>query len=84
MRRQQQEKITILTINFEVQFYDRWCKLQVRACCPLGKTPFSSKEETGTLPIAERDTEHEPRGGEVYLKYVNTNCKYITYHLQSN
>ena len=65
MRRQKQEKIKILTTNFEVQFYDRWCSLQVRACCPSGKTPFSSEEETGTLPIVERDTEHKPRGREV-------------------
>ena len=56
----------------------------MRACCPSGKTPFLSDEETWTLSSAELDIEHEPRGREVELKYINTNCKYITYHLQSN
>ena len=32
--------------NSEVQFYDRWRKLQMRACCRSGKPPFSSEEET--------------------------------------
>ena len=48
-------------------------------CVPAArqeKTPFFlSEEETRTLPNAEPDTEHEPRGREVELKYVNTNCK---------
>ena len=74
----------MLTTNFEVQFYDRWCKLQMRACYRSWKTPFSCEEETRTLPNAEPDTEHEPRGRKFELKYVNTNCKEITYHLQSN
>ena len=68
LKRQQQEKITMLTTNYEVQFYDHWRKLQMRAYCRSGKTPFSSEEETWTLPNAELDTEHEPRGREVELK----------------
>ena len=59
LKRQQQEKITMLTTKSEVQFYDRWHKLHMRACCRSGKTPPE-------------------------LQYVNTNCKQITYHLQSN
>ena len=46
-------------------------------CVPAAgqeKTPFLSEEETSTLPNAEPDTEHEPRGREVELKYLNTNC----------
>ena len=45
----------------------------MRACCPSGKIPFLSEEETWTLPNAEPETEHEPRRREVELKYVNTN-----------
>ena len=48
------------------------------------KPPYISGEETWTLPNREPDTEHEPRGREVELMYVNTNCRYTTYHLQSN
>ena len=47
-------------------------------CVPAArqeKTPFLFEEETWTLPNVEPDTEHEPRGREVELKYVNTNCK---------
>ena len=66
----------MLKTHSEIQFYDRWRKLQMRACCPSGKNPlFLSEEETRTLPNAEPDTEHETRGREVELKYVNTNCK---------
>ena len=74
----------MVTANSGVQFNDHWCNLQMCASCPSGKTPFPSEEETCTLPNAETDTEHEPRGKEVELTYINTNCKYITHHLQSN
>ena len=61
-------KITMMTTNCEVQFYDCWqCRLQMRACCPSGKTSFLSEEETWTLPNAESDTEHEPPEREVEL-----------------
>ena len=39
------------------------------------KNPLSCDEETGTLPNAEPDTEHEPRGRKVELKYLNTSFK---------
>ena len=66
LKRQQKEKI-------KYSFYDRWRKLQMRACWRSGKTPFLSEEETRTLP--NTDIEHKPRGSEVELKHVNTNCK---------
>ena len=30
----------MLKTHSEIQFYERWRKLQIRACCPSGKTPF--------------------------------------------
>ena len=39
------------------------------------KTPFLAEEETWTFPNAESDTDHEPPGREVELKYININCR---------
>ena len=51
---------------------------------PVKKTLFLSDEETWTFLNAESDTDHEPPGREVELKYINTNCRKIMHHLQSH
>ena len=74
----------MLTTNSELKFYDHWRKLQMCACYQSGKTLFLSDEETWTFLNAESDTDHEPPGREVELKYINTNCRKIMHHLQSH
>ena len=76
------KKITMLTTNSELQFYDHWRKLQMCACYQSGKTLFLSEEETWTFPNAKSDTDHEPPGREVELKYIEK--RKIMHHLQSH